>query len=399
MSNLSDIAAMALTMEGVGPRERRVLSHIADCRTERMGGNIMECACGAIAVHYNSCRDRHCPLCQGAARARWVHDRLAELLPCPYFHVVFTVPHHLIAVAMRNRHAFYSSLFRCAHQTLQEVCANPANLGAIIGGLSILHTWNQKLGYHPHIHCVVPSGGLSLDASRWIPGGSHYLVSVKKLSAVFRGKILHCLERDISKRIFGADSEHLKSLLGKASTQNFVVYAKRPFGSSAQVLKYLGLYTHRVGISEQRIVRFADAAVTYSYLDRKNGYARRRITLSHADFIHRFLLHILPKGLRKIRYFGFMGNRDRHASLARIRTLLGIESDHNPDVPVNESIADTSFNRIGTEEPPRCPRCGRPMHLRTLIPAYTTIPAADYGMPGFRADTPGPEPNRVSPAV
>ena len=190
MSKLGEIALRGLELPSLNGRERSVLRHIADCQTERMGGNVLSCECGHREVHYNSCRDRHCPLCQGAARARWVQARLSELLPCPYFHVVFTVPHELVPLAQANRHLFYDALFICVRETLLAVCAKAENLGARVGGMAILHTWNQKLAFHPHLHCIIPGGGISPDGMRWVAGNPTYLVPVRRLSAVFRGKLL-----------------------------------------------------------------------------------------------------------------------------------------------------------------------------------------------------------------
>ena len=204
MSKLGEIAGMGKTLPGLSKRERVVLGHISDCHTQKMGGNRFVCECGYKETHYNACRDRHCPLCQGAARARWVDNRLDELLPVPYFHVVFTVPHELLPLARANLLLFYKALFQSAHKTILEVCLNPENLVARVGGLSVLHTWTQKLLYHPHVHSILPAGGLSPDKSHWIEGNPKYLVPVKKLSAVFRGKLLNALRRYCDKgALFG----------------------------------------------------------------------------------------------------------------------------------------------------------------------------------------------------
>ena len=250
MSKLGEIALIGKNLPNLNKRERVVLSHISDCHTERMGSNTLSCECGHREIHYNSCRDRHCPLCQGAARTRWVKDRLNELLPVSYFHVVFTIPKELHPLARANHKIFYKALFLSVHNTLLEVCANPKNLGGRIGGLSVLHTWTQKLTYHPHVHCIVPGGGVSPDGKHWITGNSKYLFPVKKLSAVFRGKLLSSLRKTCDRdELFGNRLSYEKALYG-AARKSFVVYAKKPFGSPAQVIKYLGRYTHRVGIIE-----------------------------------------------------------------------------------------------------------------------------------------------------
>jgi hypothetical protein len=358
MSHLAEIAQRALEMGGLYGRERSVLKHIAECRTAEMGGNALFCECGNWDVHYNSCRDRHCPLCQGAARARWVNERLGELLPCSYFHVVFTVPHELVRLALANRRLFYDALFISVHATLLAVCANGENLGGRVGGLSILHTWNQKLAFHPHLHCIVPGGGISLDGEQWIAGNPTYLVSVKRLSAVFRGKFLSMLsEACDAGRLYG-DKPTLRDALRKAADKAFVVYAKPPFGGPAQVVKYLGRYTHRVGISEQRIVSQNAHQVSFSWIDRAHAHARKVMTIPHADFIRKFLLHLLPKGLRKIRYFGYMGNRDRTASIELVRTLIkqsGADYASGETGQSVESIPETTT--------PICSKCGRTMHV------------------------------------
>lgn len=240
MSNLGQIAAKAQEYSWLNAHERAVLRHMADCQTERMGTNTEYCDCGNIEVHYNSCRDRHCPLCQGSLRAKWVSQRLEELLPCGYFHVVFTVPHELLPLAMANRRQFNSILFQSVHQTLLAVAGNQENLGGRIGGLSVLHTWNQKLGFHPHLHCIVPSGGIS-NQGQWVEGNPQYLVPVRRLSAVFRGKLLSSLETACRRGLLVGKLEHNLKILKRASFKNYVVYAKKPFGGPEQVLSTWGV--------------------------------------------------------------------------------------------------------------------------------------------------------------
>jgi hypothetical protein len=365
MSILGDIARDAVWLPGVAGREKSVLTHIADCHTERMGGNTYVCACGHREVHYNSCRDRHCPLCQGAARALWVKTRLSELLPVPYFHVVFTVPQELLSLAYKNQRFFYTLLMTVAQNTLLAVCGNQENLGGRVGGMSVLHTWNQKLGYHPHVHCIVPSGGIATDGTRWIPGSSRYLVPVKRLSRVFRGKLLSGLEGAIHRTVLAGDAERIRSSLKKAVANDFVVYAKPPFGGPEQVVKYLGRYTHRVGISEQRMLSYTAGTVRFSYIDRKACNAKKVLTLPLSDFVRKFVSHILPKGFRKIRYFGFLGNRDRTASISTVRTLI---KKAGCAVPI--SAEDVSFPLYE----PLCPTCGLPLRK---------VPIADGSAPGW----------------
>lgn len=356
MNFLREIALRNIDLPWLNGREKSVLRHISDCHTERMGGNELLCECGNREVHYNSCRDRHCPLCQGAARAQWVHDRLQELLPVPYFHVVFTIPHELHFLARANLRLFYRVLFSCVHETLLAVSKNPANLGARIGGMSVLHTWNQKLAFHPHIHCIIPNGGASEDGTRWVKGSSIFLVSVKRLSLVFRGKLLQSLERYFEKGELCGDPIKIRNALRMSARKNFVVYAKRPFGGPTQVVKYLGRYTHRVGISEKRIISAKDGTVTFLFLDRSAGHIQKQITLSDNDFIHKFMLHVLPKGLRKIRYFGYMGNRDRTVSLEKVRALIIAEG-----VALEDTIDETNFTETRIKSGLTCSICGKQM--------------------------------------
>ena len=366
MSLLREIAQEGSKLPGLNARERTVLGRIAICQTEKMGGNLQGCDnCGHQEMHWNSCRDRHCPLCQGAARAQWVASRLKELLNCPYFHVVFTVPHELTGIALANKAVFYQLLFRAAHETLLEVGANPENLGARLGGLSVLHTWNQRLAYHPHVHCIVPGGGIADDGQRWIASDTpNWLLPVRRLSKVFRGKLLDGLELALATGgLFSADPAKTTRQLRKAAAKDFVVYAKRPFGGPPQVLKYLGRYTHRVGISEQRMVAFDGKQVTYTWLNRAAGYSQEVMKLPLQQFTDRFLLHVLPEGIRKIRYFGFCANRDRGALMETARALV---ERHNrltggaPRMPDAESASVPAPDK--PDKPPLpCPCCGAGM--------------------------------------
>jgi len=375
MKRLQIIAKRNLNLSWLNGREHAVLEKISNCLTIGMGGNDAYCECGNHETHYNSCRDRHCPLCQGAARERWVNDRLKELLPVPYFHVVFTIPHELLTIVLANRKTFYRILFECAHATLLEVCASPKNLGARVGGLSVLHTWNQKLGLHPHIHIIIPSGGISLDGKKWIKGSSTFLVSVKRLSKVFRGKLLSALESSLKKGELYGDATVIREKLRKAACKDFIVYAKQPFGGPEQVLKYLGRYTHRVGISEQRITFITDKTVTFTYTNRAAGYVKVPITLTDGDFLKKFMLHILPKGLRKIRYFGYMGNRDRGESLKKARTLI-IESGAalKEKIVLPEENVDT---KTPEKKEPICSKCGRTMTFHKIDRSFTIYPLSE----------------------
>ncbi|WP_460058312.1 IS91 family transposase [Spirochaeta dissipatitropha] len=357
MSILGKIARDCTHLPWLHPNERSVLAKIGDCTTGRLGSNLMMCRCGHREVHHNSCRDRHCPLCQGAARARWVSQRINELLPCPYFHVVFTIPYQLRNMAYSNKAVFYREMFRCVHETLTEVALRPENLGARLGGLSILHTWNQKLAFHPHIHCIVPGGGPNPEYTKWIQGNPSYLLPVRKLSAVFRGKLLSGLQGLHNQgKLYETGPEKIQTALRRAAGKKFVVYSKRPFGSPAQVVSYLGRYTHRVGLSEQRIVAYDETTVTFSWIDRKNGHCKKQLCLPTEEFLKKFLLHMIPKGIKKIRYFGFMANKNKQENLLAVRTLLKSTGCALSD---NERIScDVAKSHVHP-----CPDCGQELVL------------------------------------
>jgi len=380
MNKLSLICQQAHSLGNHTARESAVLRRVADCQTERMGANSVECdLCGHTEIHYNSCRDRHCPLCQGSLRAQWVRSRLKELLPVKYFHVVFTVPKELAPIAKANPRRFYSILFQTAHQTLLQVAARKENLGATIGGLSILHTWDQKLGFHPHIHCIIPAGGMDKPSNQWIGSSDNFFLAVRKLSVVFRGKLLSGIEQSCAKSMLAGDPSTVKHLLFEAAQKDFVVYCKPPFGGPEQVLKYLGRYTHRVGISEQRIVNVENGIVSFSWSDRKNNNSRKILSLTLDEFVRRFLTHLLPRGFRKIRYFGFMANRNRTISLKTVRDCITLSL---PPVdrllPDAATVAAAKRHTESYEVPSwkKCPACGgqmllRPVPLLHLVAAMT----------------------------
>lgn len=309
----------------------KVLRAIVACRTAALGGHIEQCdTCGQRAISYNSCLNRHCPKCQGAARQVWLAKRSAELLPVPYFHVVFTLPHVLAPLALQNKALVYGLLFRAAAETLLQIAADPKHLGTKIGFLAVLHTWGQTLLHHPHLHCVVPGGGLSPDQRRWIPCGHRFFLPVKVLSVVFRGKFLHALERAFKKHklTLAGQLTPLQSpvesaaLLRAAAHRNWVVYAKRPFAGPAQVLTYLSRYTHRIAIANSRLVAMADGRVTFRWRDYAHEHQTRTMTLEADEFLRRFLLHVLPASFVRIRYFGLLANRQRAQLLNLCRSHL-----------------------------------------------------------------------------
>src|ERR1700686_373356 len=310
---------------------RKVLRAIARCRTAALGGHRDQCPrCGYRAISYNSCRDRHCPKCQSGARDKWIMARQNELLPVAYVHVVFTLPHQLSPLALQNKKVLYDLLFRASAETLLEVARDPRHLGADIAFLSVLHTWGQNLLAHPHVHCVIPAGGLSPDRTRWIHPRYPFFLPVKVLSRVFRGKFVAELKRAFRRHqlTFAGTLKPLenekafRSFLRPLFRQDWVVYAKRPFGGPEHVLHYLARYTHRVAISNHRIVNFADGQVTFRWKDYAHKSKQRLMTVTAEEFLRRFLLHTLPRRFVRIRFCGFLANRRRRNLLPVCRQLL-----------------------------------------------------------------------------
>ena len=310
----------------------RAMRAIELCRTAALGGHIDKCdRCGHTSISYNSCRNRHCPKCQNLDRAEWLEKRQAELLPVDYFHVIFTLPDCFSSMALQNKSVIYNILFRAASQSMLRVAADPKHLGADIGFIALLHTWGQKLNHHPHLHCIVPGGGLSLDGSRFIASDPEFFLPVRVLSSMFRLLFIDYLKQAFGqgKLEFSGSIEHLAqpkaflALLDKACQTDWVVYAKPPFGGPAQVIEYLARYTHRVAISNYRLLKVESGEVTFSWKDYADNYRTKELTLSADEFIGRFLLHILPKGFQRIRHFGLLSNRSEE-KLALCRRLLGL---------------------------------------------------------------------------
>jgi predicted RNA-binding Zn-ribbon protein involved in translation (DUF1610 family) len=363
-------------------QQRSVLRAIARCRTAALGGHLDRCdACGHQAISYNSCRNRHCPKCQAQARERWLHARERELLDVPYVHVVFTLPHRLLPLAYRNSTHLYTWLFHASAATLREVAADPRHLGAEIGVLSILHTWGQTLVRHPHVHCVVPAGGLSLDHTRWIyPKYAGFFLPVKVLSRVFRGKFVEALRRAHDRNeldLAGAteplqDPAQWHTFVDALFDTDWIVYAKPAFGGASAVLRYLGRYTHRVAISNHRLLAFNGEHVTFYWKDYAHGDARRTMTLSTMEFLRRFVQHILPRGFVRIRQAGFLANTCRVARVALARTLLA------PPAPAATSTHVTAAVTTETETAATwaCPRCGAAMIVGPILSALqlATLP-------------------------
>jgi hypothetical protein len=311
----------------------KVLLAIARCRTAALGGHVDQCArCGHRAtISYNRCRNRHCPKCQTAARNRWIAARQKELLPTRYVHVVFTLPAQLASLALSNQKLIYGLLLRASAETFLEVARDPRHLGAEIGFFSVLHTWSQKLTLHPHVHCVIPAGGLSLDHTHWVRSQNRFFLPLKVLSRVFRGKFVAGLRQAVQNDLLHfpgtlaplAQPKTFAAWLRLLFRKDWVVYAKRPFGGPEYVLQYLGRYTHRVAISNHRLISFTEGKVTFRWRDSAHHNEQKLMTLSLDEFLRRFLLHLLPKGFVRIRHFGFLANRRRATLLPLCFPLLG----------------------------------------------------------------------------
>ena len=346
----------------VSHEQARVLRAIAQCRTAALGGHVEVCeACGTERLCYDSCRNRHCPKCQGSARAKWLAAEQALLLPVPYFHVVFTLPHRLNPLIRVNQRALYNLLFQAATQTLQEFARDPQHLGAELGITAVLHTWGQTLTEHVHVHCVVTGGGLSLDSRQWRACPRRFLFAVKALGSVFRGKYLAGLERLRTQQrltfagesAVWAEDAAWNSLRQHLYTKPWVVYAKPPWGSPEQVLKYLSRYTHRVALANSRLVFVGEGVVRFRYKDYATGGTTKIMELRAEEFLRRFLLHVVPPGFVRIRHFGLLANRTRQEKLARCRQLLAVATALLPPTTPEPSSASAK-----TTPSARCPACG-----------------------------------------
>jgi hypothetical protein len=338
----------------------KVLNAIERCRTAALGGHRDQCErCGHQTISYNSCRNRHCPKCQTNARNKWLAARQQELLPVNYYHLVFSVPHTLVPLIWQNKKALFKLLFETSAETLLEVAADPKHLGAEIGFLSVLHTWGQTLQAHPHIHCVVPGGGLSPDHQHWIRAPNHFFLPVRVLSRVFRGKFVAGLRRAShqNKLVFLGACERLaqpntfSAFLRKLFREDWVVYAKKPFGGPEHVLHYLARYTHRVAISNHRLVDVNNTHVTFRWKDYAHHSKHRTMKLTHEEFLRRFLQHVLPRGFPRIRHFGLFANRRRGTLLPLCRALLSFQP---PPAPIRQTKAPILWV---------CPLCQGPMRV------------------------------------
>jgi hypothetical protein len=343
--------------------QRRVLRDLQRCRTAALGGHVEECdCCGHRLVAYNSCRNRHCPKCQGCARAAWLDREATYMLPVEYFHVVFTLPEALGPLALQNQRLLYGALFRAASETLLLIARDLRHLGAEIGFLAVLHTWGQNLHLHPHVHCVVPGGGISPDGSRWVSCRPGFFLPVRVLSRLFRGKFLSLLGEAFRQgrlALHGrlehlADATAFGRLVDEVRQTEWVVYAKPPFGGPEQVLKYLARYTHRVAISNHRLLEMEDGLVHFQWKDYAHGNAVKTMALGAVEFIRRFLLHVLPSRLVRIRHYGLLANRHRDEKLALCRRLLE-DKGRTPIEPAAAAKEENTEGETGPRE--RCPVC------------------------------------------
>lgn len=362
--------------------QRRVMTAIEVCRTSILGGHLERCdECDHERNCFNSCRDRHCPKCQSLARAQWIEDRQTELLEVPYFHVVFTIPEQVAAIALQNKKVVYGILFAATADTLKTIAADPKHFGAEIGFFAVLHTWGQNLQFHPHLHCVVPGGGLSPDGQRWVGCRPDFFLPVRVLSRLFRRLFLESLQKafDADQLQFFGALEPLRQPaafvqhLAPAKASQWVVYAKRPFAGPQQVLDYVGRYTHRVAISNHRLLDIENDQVRFEWKDYRQGGVVKVMTLSAEEFIRRFLLHVLPNGLQRIRYYGFLGNRYRQEKLDQCRQLLGMQAAPEPPaastVEADKDYLDRYEDLTGASLR-KCPQCqsGRMVRVLTLLP-------------------------------
>jgi Putative transposase/Transposase zinc-binding domain len=374
----------------LGRSQLRVMRAIELCRTAALGGHVEQCdACSHIRLSYNSCRNRHCGKCQALARAAWLEARQADLLPVPYFHVVFTIPAPIAAIALQNKRVVYDILFRSTAATLRTIAADPRHLGAEIGFIAVLHTWGQTLQFHPHLHCIVPGGGLPPDGQRWVACRPGFFLPVGVLSSLFRRLFLEQLEQafragELTLRGALTDlnaADRFAELLRVARSIDWVVYAKPPFGGPQHVLEYLARYTHRVAIANARLTRIDDDSVSFRWKDYRHHDRQKVMTLDADEFIRRFLLHVLPDGFQRIRHYGLLGNRARKGKLARCRQLLDAPP---PLPPMLAALADPHdrYEALTGHSLRVCPVC-----LVGIMQRIGIIPATVGGArPVFRAD-------------
>ena len=358
------LRAHAPPPDQLGADRRRVVRDIVACRTPLLGGHLQVCDhCGREKPFYNSCRNRHCPKCQNLEQARWVEAQQHQLLPVPYFHLVFTVPPALHPLFLADRRTSYALLFEAAIGALHAVCQR--RLGATPGTIAVLHTWSQTLLFHPHVHCIVTGGGLNAARDRWIAARPGFLVPVRVLSKVFRGKLLELLDRSLQQESNSIGPDLGRRLLRQAAAKEWVVYSKAPMAGPTQVLRYLGRYTHRIAIGNERLVAHEGGQVTFRYRDRRRDNLHRTLTLPAPHFTRRFLLHVLPRRFVRVRHFGFQANTCRTRLLASARRLLHAPAPAEPAKQSPESWK-TLFHRLTGRDPTLCPYCESGT-LRTVL--------------------------------
>jgi hypothetical protein len=342
--------------------QRRAMTAIETCRTAALGGHVEQCSdCGHQRIAFNSCRNRNCPKCQGLARVQWLQDRQAELLDVPYFHVVFTVPAEIEVIAFQNQTVMYDILFRAASETLRTIAADPKHLGAEICFLAVLHTWGQALTHHPHLHVLVPGGGIAPDGNSWISCRPGFFLPIRVLSRLFRGLFLHYLDKAFTAGALSFFSAHrhlqepaaFRRYLTPVHNTEWVIYAKRPFAGPAQVLEYVGRYTHRVAISNNRLVSMNDGKVCFRWKDYRDDNRQKTMLLPADEFIRRFLIHVLPGGFHRIRHYGLFANGGRADNIARARQLLNVPATQNEPSDA-DSFGDSQPHSLSQP----CPCCG-----------------------------------------
>jgi hypothetical protein len=357
-------------------QQYKVMKHIEICRTAALGGHVEACDhCGHTQNAYNSCRDRHCPKCQTMVKEKWLNNRKAELLPCSYFHNVFTLPHELNPLIMGNKRIMLALLFTAVKETLQVFARDPQwRLEGQLGFISVLHTWNQKLMAHYHLHCIIPAGALSFDRKKWIGTRTKYLFKVQSLAKEFQKRYLSKLEKMYRKRQLSfngrlaeyKDENQFQKLLTALWNKQWITYAKQPFGGPEQVLEYLGRYTHRVAITNNRIIAIDNDLVRFKYRDRSDDNKEKELTLNAYEFIRRFLLHVLPSGFTKIRYYGFLAHANKKTCIELIRTLIGTTTEYKKKLV--ENVQEMMLRLTGTDIYD-CPQCGKGklVYLRPIV--------------------------------
>ena len=365
-------------MHGMASQQYKVMRRIEICRTAVLGGHVEACDhCGYSRNAYNSCRDRHCPKCQTMVKEKWLSDRRTELLPCPYFHNVFTLPHELNPLVIGNKQVMLALLFTTVKETLQVFARDPQwRLEGKLGFISVLHTWNQKLMDHFHLHCIIPAGALSFDRKRWTGTRRKYLFRIQSLAKEFKRRYLAKLERAYKKnrltfpgkiaRLQG--EKQFLTFIETLRSKQWITYAKQPFGGPEQVLEYLGRYTHRVAITNNRIIAIDDGQVRFRYRDRSDGNKEKELTISAEEFIRRFLLHILPNGFTKIRYYGFLAHANKNTCIDLIRALIRSNVKYAKKTP--ETIQQMMLRLTGIDIC-CCPQCGKGkmVYLRPITAA------------------------------